>query len=147
MNDFREYSDYLMHYTPKSSKRRRGNVSSKPDFLTSIANEMERIGNKAQEAGDRIVEMINKGEYIGAYNYYKSLDDETKKVIKNYVMNHKLPEVIGNGNEREGKHTIDQARKLMNDFFAGFAPKYEVNQHFILNDDVKDFRTGRRRRR
>jgi len=148
MNDFREYSDYLMHYSPKGNKRGRtsGNGSEKTDWLTSVVNEAQRVGSKAEEAGDKLLEMINRGDYFGAYNYYKNLDGETKRVIERRIMNHELPALIGNGNEREGKKVLEQANNSLETFLSTFRPKTETTTSINVNNHIRDI-TGRRRRR
>lgn len=150
MNDFREYSNYLMHYNSKSNKRGRNsgnsNGSEKTDWFTSVVNEAQRVGNKAEEAGNKLLEMINRGDYVGAYNYYKNLDGETKRVIERRIMNHELPEIIGNGNEREGKKVLEQFNNNVEIFLSTFRPKTEMTTSINVNNHVRDI-TGRRRRR
>lgn len=148
MNDFREYSDYLMHYSPKKNKRGRGNGQSteKVDFVTAVTNNVYQLADKAQAAGDKLLEMVNRGDYIGAYNYYKSLDAETKRVIERRIINHELPAIIGKGNERDGRRVLNQFNNNIETFLSTFTPKTETTTRIVVNDDAKQI-TGRRRRR
>lgn len=148
MNDFREYSDYLMHYSPKRNKRGHGNGngSDNSDFITRVENATYQLADKATTAGDKLLEMVNRGDYIGALNYYRSLDAETKRVIEKRIMNHELPALIANGNEREGRKKLEQVNNNLEEFLSTFRPKYEVTTSIRTTNNVRDI-TGRRRRR
>lgn len=177
MNDYREYSSYLLHYGVKgmkwdhhiyadpyvakgfrraavdtSSNQRRpsrtpdstgkksgqtttngnsGNTSSSGqqytgnqaldniigqmvEFGNNVANEAEQQGTKAQEAGSIIEDMINNGNYTGAFGYYSSLDDQTKSIINNYVKNNYIAQALGNGDVKLGRQRISQGEKIAN---------------------------------
>lgn len=231
MNDYREYSDYLMHYGVKGMKwhdhryveeptksgfrsvavnalttrrqrqqaqdeqRRRqaqaqqrqlalnaqrqraqanaptsntntddghqNGSESRDDFLTKLSNELQGKGNNLQNVGNALSEMIENGNYWGAFGYYKSLDMETRDLLNKRIMNHELPEALGNGNIEEGKRRVEIGQKIANFLISN--PMYQYNSRTLgaltggeigtgttstirRNEEAKDFRNARRRK-
>lgn len=231
MNDYREYSDYLMHYGVKGMKwhdhryaeepiksgfrsvavnalatrrqrqqaqdeqRRRqaqahqqqlalnaqrqraqanaptSNTStddghqngseSREDFLTNLMNELQGKGDNLQNVGNAFAEMIENGNYWGAFGYYKSLDMETRDLLNKRIMNHELPEALGNGNIEEGKRRVEIGQKIANFLLSN--PIHQYNSRTLgaltggeigtgttstirRNEEAKDFRNARRRK-
>lgn len=216
MNDYREYSSYLLHYGVKgmkwdhhiyadpyvakgfrraavdtSSNQRRpsrtpdstgkksgqtttngnsGNASSNGqqytgnqaldniigqmvEFGNNVANEAEQQGTKAQEAGSIIEDMINNGNYTGAFGYYSSLDDQTKSIINNYVKNNYIAQALGNGDVKLGRQRISQGEKIANSIWNSdfvqiplIGARNLSGGTFRANEDAKDFHSMGRKR-
>jgi len=171
MNDFREYSDYLIHYGVKGMKWKhhiyakvkepvkKGNGQSsnntddsdsgsgKFDWEKAYSDIMSRAEN-ADTVGTDIEQMINDGKYVDALKYYDSLDDQTKNDVGNYVVNTMLAGYLGNGNVRSGRKKIDSAKETVNAFLDNFSPKAQTTREIRINEDFdKDRLQGHRKRR
>lgn len=114
MNDFREYSDYLMHYGRKGMKwgenrfeaiePSKGRKPSKGGDDTSdngnnsggflnrlqnnfgdLASRVEQHANEATEVGNKMSQEINAGNYGTAYDIYKNASPEARSIIDAYI--------------------------------------------------------------
>ncbi len=114
MNDFREYSDYLMHYGRKGmkwgenrfeaiepSKGRKpskggddtsDNGNNSGGFLnrlqnnfSDLASRVEQHGNEAMDVGNKMTQEITVGNYGTAFDIYKNASPEARNIINAYV--------------------------------------------------------------
>ena len=141
MNDFREYSNYLMHYGVKGMKwdhHKAKDDDNKDDnnkkqytgdptidmYLNYFAKEGERYEegfNEADKAGEAINEMLEKGNYTGALGYYQNLDPETKGIVDEYIKNNYIAEALGNGDTKLGRQRVKTGEQLVKDFQAAWS--------------------------
>ena len=141
MNDFREYSDYLMHYGVKGMKWDHhkakddgtGNNDDKKQYtgdpvIDMLANHFVKEGqnfkegfDEAEKAGEVINDMLENGNYTGALGYYKNLDPETKAIVDEYVKNNYIAEALGNGDRKLGRQRVKEGEQIAKDFQAAWS--------------------------
>ena len=138
MNDFREYSNYLMHYGVKGMKwdhHKAKDDSNKDDnnkkqytgdpIMDMFANHFTKEGqnfkegiNEAEKAGEVINEMLENGNYAGAFGYYKNLDPETKATVDEFVRNNYIAEALGNGDKKLGRQRVKEGEQFIREWQA-----------------------------
>ena len=129
-----------------NSQRQRDNTSSddgkdsgntvantRGDFLSNLQNSLEGQSNNLGNVGEALMEMINNGNYWGAFGYYKSLDMETRHLLDERIKNWELPEALGNGDLKLGRQKVQEGEKIVNTIISAISrdPLYQYNSRVL----------------
>lgn len=133
-------------------------ANTRGDFLSNLQNSLEGQANDLGNVGEAIMEMINNGNYWGAFGYYKSLDMETRHLLDERIKNWELPEALGNGDLKLGRQRVQEGEKIVNTIISAISrdPLYQYNSRVLgkltggevgtststtirRNEDAKDF--------